>query len=334
MQTVAAACLLLYSSIVQAQQASLQPAPGGRQIGIVVVAGGSPGQPVSASVVTDYERLRNVHGLNVVTFTVDSSESVENLVVDTGDGILQPADQPVLATVPVDSPALTFRVSRADRPNEPLAVPAIPVDTTPQPESPAAEYIAPAVPDNGVLQVLGPIAGDTIHMHATVDNQQARILASRPGAVFIDTSMAANPGEHEVKLCNADGTRLFTLRTYAVRTTAVEPTRVLHPGQTAQSSFVLNGPESFPADAWGFVEFHVLNETPDIAVLTGQEDFVFSRQDFLEGPKTVTVNLLAVHNGVARLRGQLRLTVHPVSAPANPAPTAGGDESQSQSATR
>jgi len=313
----AAVLVLLQSSILPGQTPDVPPAPGGRQIGIVMVVGGIPGEPVSASLVTDFERMRNIQGLSVVTFPVDSTVSLENLVVDTGDGKPQPADQPVLAIIPVDGPALTFLISRKDRPNQPVAMPVIPVDTTPQPEPPPNEYVAPAVPDNGVLQILGPIPGDTIHMHATADNQPARILTSRSGAGFIDTLTATTPGEHELKFYDADGAELFTLPFYAVRTTAVHPNGVLHPGQTAKSSFVLNGPESFPADAWGFVEFHVVNETPEIAVVKGQQDFVYGRQDFLEGPKTVTVSLLALHDGVSRLRGQVRLNVHPVSAAAN-----------------
>ena len=304
--------LLLNSSIVPAQRSNGPAQPGGRQIGIVVVEGAPPGQPVSASVVTDLDRLRNVPGLKVVTVPIDSSVSLEKLVVNTGDGKLQPAGEPLLATVPVDGPELRFRISRTDRPDEPVATALIPIDTLSEPAP--TQFMAPAIANNGVLEVVGPIGGDTVRMHASEDNLPVRILASRPGAVFIDTLASATPGAHTIKMDDATGAELFTLPDYTVQATTPHPARRLHPGQTAHVSFVLSGPESLPESSWGSVEFHLINETPEIAELMGPQDFVFDRGDFLGGPKTVTVTLLALHGGDSLLRSQLRVKLHPVAA--------------------
>ena len=274
-------------------------------IGIVLPSNPAPGEQVSGSVVTDPERYKNIPGLTVVTATapVSSSGSMEGLVVDTGDGKKQPVDKPFLAAIPIGVSSAAIVISMLDHPDQPIATAKIPIDRmgTALPASPSSSFTTPAVTQNGVQEIHGPITADVTRASATLDGGPTRILASRPGAIFLDSSRAVAPGPHEVKLFPSPDENPVRLTTHVIRVTPVVGRPVLSKGQTTTVRLLVDGAQTLPPSAWGRLTLSVENDSPGQVKLLGKQDVSLGPKDFVDGPATVTVKVLALRQGDFRL---------------------------------
>jgi hypothetical protein len=290
-------------------------------IGIVVPADVTPGEQISGSVVTDPEKYQNIPGIKVISATVPASSdgSIGGLVVDNGDGKKQPGDKPFVIATSVGVATATLLISLLNHPSQPVAAPVIPVQPaeTPLPAPSTTTYTTPAVTDSRVTQIQGPIPGNTTAMRATVDGEPARVLASKPGAVYLDTSKAVTAGAHELKLYPSPNAEPVAMTTHVINTQAVTGATTLHKGQSTTVDFTLKG---LPESTSGHVLLSVVNQTPGVLKMSGahgnQTEITLGPRDISKGTASASVKLTAVGSGTFTLSYKVKAEFEPVSVKA------------------
>jgi YD repeat-containing protein len=168
--------------------------------GMVYDKDSRPGDNVVVSFVTNPEDYANIPGLGVLRLQIPTIEGspLQGLTVDAGDGLNQPAIQPVkvqISRTDPDKPLRVFQgllqVARITFVPAPSNEPVTPVQNTGK----ASDFRTPPV-CQGTSLISGPLGRDPQTTRLFIDHQPARILTETPRSAYFNVP----PGAHNVVL--------------------------------------------------------------------------------------------------------------------------------------
>jgi len=286
-----------------------------------------PGDPVTVSVVPNPKEFENDENVQVTEFQGPAAMGSIGGEIETPDGKRHSIKTPILAVIGGGA-ATALTLFLKDQPNQPATTINIPntvpktpatdvppmttsslTSTMPKPtvgEVPPTTYTTPATLSK-IQEIRGPLTGDATNMQATMDGAATPILASKPGAVYLQTSNTASasslvaapaPGPHTVALKTSPDANPISFTTNAVSVTAKTATTVVHPGQAIDTVFTVAGAQGLP----GYT-VNVTNNTPNTIQTKGEMQHSFDAKTLAASP----VVTFTVH-GVAKQQGQFGLS--------------------------
>jgi len=327
----------------------LTPTPGTKSVdvGFLVPHDRSAG-PISGTVVTNPDKHKNDPGLDLyeTTVSVPDSGSIEGLAVETSDGALQPIDKAVIIGLLGGAGATAIALVETDQPDKPLAsltVPSTPATlteptmptepttpplrTTPTSDSPMTptgtasqvqpvKYTTPATNTSTVQEIRGPMSGNSNLTNVTLNGQSARIVAAKPGTIYVDMSNA-KVGLNEIHIQTA-GQEEVSLTTRKIQTTATVGTNTLHRMQTTEIVVTVDAGQVPPSEK-GVVSVHLVNESATVIRILGKTDLSFSGKELAKGPVTARVKIQAIGTGPFDLDWRTEASFPDSEAPARTA---------------
>ncbi|MGH9592314.1 MAG: hypothetical protein ACRD5L_04430, partial [Bryobacteraceae bacterium] len=233
-------------------------------MGIVTPADARPGEEVSGSLVLDPKNYQGVPGLRVTTVELpldrddNGQPSLRGVVVDTGDGQPQQADQAMKLKLPshlrdeVDAVRLLFHRQDQTTSQVSAVIPGGPV-TMMEGEvastGSAGDFSAPPVASSGTVQLVhGPFDGNSATTEVHVDGTPAHVLAETPRACYYKLPPGLSPGAHKVTL--KKGSHSVSFNIYVIRLEMSAERLQLMRGETTDFHATLRGADQIPADIW------------------------------------------------------------------------------------
>ncbi len=150
-----------------------------------------PGEQISGTLVTNPKDYADVPALEVITLEVplrrgrDDKPSWQGVIVDTGDGHLQPGGAGFTVRVPSQAKDISIAIKRDDDPavNIQRDIPVawtLPVSLTPAPRT----YETSPICTSGVQVIRGPLSGDSHSGSVEVGGRPGTIVAENPHALY------------------------------------------------------------------------------------------------------------------------------------------------------
>ncbi len=174
-------------------------------VGLVYDKDSRPGDRVSASLTTDPKKYENIPALGVVEMKVPansaaSTNSLQGLVVDLGDGRQQPANQPLTVQIGQNSTSIPVKVIQEGN-TQPVAQSSVPItqgqsNITVTNTGKPSDFTTPPVCLNTSV-IHGPLSGDAgTSTRIMVDNQTVNIVAETPRSAYFELPAKTPVGLH------------------------------------------------------------------------------------------------------------------------------------------
>jgi hypothetical protein len=224
------------------------------EIGLIVPAEIVPGERVSGSIVTnpaDYEGMRavNVTRVPLALESTGEAATLAGWTVEVPGEKSQPANAPIVFTVPRDGSALNFTFQQAGNSSHSVSKPVNFAASSAKAKKSPKGYEADALCLKGKLcTVRGSFSGDSSKTFAAFEDRPGTVVAETQDAVYLRPSDQSEPGPRPLFI--EDGSTLMAFPVAVGEYSLLHGDADLKQGAKLVTFPLLDGPSDIAESAW------------------------------------------------------------------------------------
>ncbi len=228
-------------------------APSG-EVGLVIPAGVHPGERVSGRVVANPAEYESMAGVTVTRIAAQlasegPASALAGWTVQVPGDSPQPADGPIVFTVPRDGAALNVTLSQTGNSASSVSKQiTFAPNPSKQPKAPKVFEAAALCVKGQLCTVRGPFSGDSSKTFAAFEDRPAIVVAETPQTAYLRIPDQTEPGPRPLFL--AEGTKVVAFPTAVGEFSLYNGEKELKPGQTLVTFPIVDGPSDIAEGAW------------------------------------------------------------------------------------